>query len=78
MKKFVELIQRVHKERFSVVMNKIAAEQIPVAFLSLAPVAQAIQIVNNLRENGVNVTTLITLDNSAPPRFENRFQYRSS
>ena len=70
MKKFVELIERVHKERFSVVMNKIMAEKIPVAFLSLAPVANAIQIVQNLRESGLNITTLIILD-SAPPRCEN-------
>lgn len=69
MKKFVELIQRVHKERFSVVINKIMSERIPVAFLSLAPVAHAIQIVNNLRANGANITTLITLD--SPLRFEN-------
>ena len=67
MKKFVELIQRVHKERFSVVMNKIIAEKIPVAFLSLAPVANAIQIVNHLRGQGVNITNLITLD-PTPPR----------
>ena len=71
MKKFVELIERVHKERFSVVMNKIIAERIPVAFLSLAPVANAIQIVQNLRGSGLNITTLITLDAAAPPRFEN-------
>ena len=66
MKKFVELIQRVHKERFSVVINKILAEKIPVAFLSLAPINNAIQTVNKLREKGgVNIKTLITLD--APP-----------
>lgn len=70
MKKFVERIQRVHKERFSVVINKIWAEKIPVAFLSLAPIANAIQIVNNMRTQSANVTTLITL-NSPPPRFEN-------
>ncbi|MBR5913565.1 MAG: FkbM family methyltransferase [Selenomonadaceae bacterium] len=73
MKKFVELIQRVHKERFSVVMNKIAAEQIPIAFLSLEPVADAIQIVNNLRENGANVTTLITLYNSVSQKLKINF-----
>lgn len=71
MKKFVELIQRVHKERFSVVMNKILSERIPVAFLSLAPIANAIQIVNNMRTQGANVTTLITLDSTPPPRIEN-------
>ena len=59
MKKFVELIQRVHKERFSVVMNKIITEKIPVAFLSLAPIEQAVGIVNQLRSQGANVTTLI-------------------
>lgn len=67
MKKFVELIERVHKERFSVVMNKIVAEKIPVAFLSLDPINNAIQIVQNLRGSGANVTTLITLDSAPPP-----------
>ena len=66
MKKFIELIERVHKERFSVVMNKIMAEKIPVAFLSLAPINTAIQIVQTLRGSGLNISTLIILD-SAPP-----------
>lgn len=67
MKKFVELIQRVHKERFSVVMNKILTEKIPVAFLSIAPINNAIQIVNQLRGQGFNIKTLITLDVAPPP-----------
>ena len=67
MKKFIELIQRVHQERFSVVMNKIVAEKIPVAFLSLAPIEAAVQLVNNLRAQGANVTTLITMENPTPP-----------
>ena len=71
MEKFVELIQRVHQERFSVVMNKIVAEKIPVAFLSLAPIETAVQLVNNLRAQGANVTTLITMENPTPPPFEN-------
>ncbi|MBQ9486493.1 MAG: hypothetical protein IJU91_01650 [Selenomonadaceae bacterium] len=61
MKKFVELVQRVHNERFSVVINKIAAEKIPVAFLSLAPIAAAVEIVKNLRGQGLNISKLITL-----------------
>ena len=67
MKKFVELIKRVHQERYSVVINKILAEKIPVAFLSIAPLENAIATVQNLRSQGVNVTNLITV--SQPPRF---------
>ena len=67
MKKFVELIQRVHQERFSIVMGKIIAEKIPVAFLSLAPIEQAVDIVNKLRTNNLNIKMLITID-STPPR----------
>ena len=48
-------------------MNKIVAEKIPVAFLSLDPINNAIQIVQNLRGQGANVTTLITLDSAPPP-----------
>ena len=62
MKKFVEMIQRVHNERFSVVMNRIVAEKIPVAFLSLAPVANTVEMVKNLRGQGLNISKLITLN----------------
>lgn len=65
MKKFVELIQRVHQERFSVVINKIITEKIPVAFLSLAPIEQAIGIADQILSQGVNISNLITL--STPP-----------
>ena len=71
MKKFVELIQRVHQERFSIVMGKIIAEKIPVAFLSLAPIEQAVDIVNKLRTNNLNIKMLITIDSTSPCRFEN-------
>ena len=60
MKKFVELIQRIHQERFQVVMNKITAEKIPVAFLSVAPLEDAVGIVKNLRAQNLNVINLIT------------------
>ena len=66
MKKFVELIERAHKERFSVVMNKIVAEKIPVAFLSIAPIEQAIEIVKNLRKQQLNIKELVTVN---PPHF---------
>ena len=65
MKKFIELIRRIHQERFSVVMNKIVAEKIPVTFLSVAPLEQAVDIVKNLRKQNLNVTNLIT--SQAPP-----------
>ncbi len=69
MEKFVELIQRVHNERFSVVMNKIVTEKIPVAFLSLAPIANAVDMVKNLRGQGLNISKLITIDPTPPCRF---------
>ena len=72
MKKFVELIQRVHNERFSVVMNKIAAEKIPVAFLSLAPIDAAVEIVKNLRGQGLNISKLITLQ---PPPADSELDF---
>ena len=64
MKNFVELIQRVHQERFSVVMSKIINEKIPAAFLSLAPIEQAVDIVNKLRSNNLNIQMLITIDST--------------
>ena len=67
MKNFVKLIQQVHEERFSVVMNRISAKKIPVAFLSIAPIAQAVEITKNLRAQGLNITNLFVIDNT-PPR----------
>lgn len=66
MKNFVKLIQQVHAERFSVVMNKIITKKISVAFLSIAPVAQAIEIAKNLRAQGLNVTNLLVIDSNPP------------
>lgn len=67
MKNFVKLIQQVHEERFSVVMNRIAARKLPVAFLSIAPVVQAVEITKNLRAQGLNITRLFVIDNNPPP-----------
>ena len=66
MKNFVKLIKQVHAERFSVVANRIVTRKIPVAFLSVAPIAQAVEITKNIRAQGLNVMQLITVDN--PPR----------
>ncbi len=63
MKKFVELIQRAYQERYSVVINKILKEKIPVAFLSINP--NAVSMVKNLRSQGLNITNCITV---TPPR----------
>lgn len=64
MKKFVELIQRVHQERYSILVNKVITEKIPVTFLSVSPIQTAIVTVKNLRSQGLNITNLIT---STPP-----------
>ncbi len=67
MKNFVKLIQQVHAERFSVVMNKITAQKIPVAFLSTAPMDQAIETAKNFRDQGINIATLL-VNNAMPPQ----------
>ena len=67
MKNFVKLIQQVHEERFSAVMNRIGARKIPVAFLSIAPINQAVEITKNLRAQGLNITRLFVIDNNPPP-----------
>jgi len=66
LKNFVKLIKQAHEERFSVIMNKIVTKKIPVAFLSVAPTAQAVAIVQNLRRQGLNVTNLFVVDNNPP------------
>lgn len=64
MKKFVELIQRIHQERFSVVMNKIITEKIPIAFLTIIPNTNSVEIVKELRNQGLNIQKLIV---NTPP-----------
>ena len=65
MKKFIELIQRIHQERYSVVMQKIISQKIPVAFLSVAPIQNSVATVKNLRAQGVNITNLVS---ATPPQ----------
>ena len=67
MKNFIKLIERVHAERFSVVMEKIITQKIPVAFLSLAPVAQAVELVKNFRAQNLDIIQLIVIDSTPPP-----------
>lgn len=67
MKNFVKLIQQVHEERFSVVMDKIVRRKIPVAFLSPSPIAQAVEVTKDFRAQGLNITNLIVIDNTPPP-----------
>lgn len=67
MKNFIKLIQQVHAERYSVVMKRIAAKKIPVTFLSLMPIAQAVELTKTFRTPGFNITCLVTVDNTAPP-----------
>lgn len=63
MKNFIKLIKQAHEERFSAVTRKLLASQMPVAFLLTAPIAQSIDTVREFRAQGLNVTTLITVDN---------------
>ena len=71
MKNFVKLIKQVHEERFPVVMNRIVTRKLPVAFLSTAPTARAVDITKNLRSQGLNVTNLFVVDNPPPQRILN-------
>ena len=75
MKKFVELIQRMHNERYSVVLDKIVAEKIPVAFLTILPIDQAIEKVKDLRARNLNIDNLITF--SHPPAISESFKITS-
>ena len=67
MKNFVKLIKQVYEERYSVVLKKILDEKIPVAFLSLAPITQAIETVKNFRDQGLNITNLVVIDSTPAP-----------
>ena len=65
MKNFVKLIQRIHEERYSIVLEKILRKNISVAFFSFVPTAQVIATVNDFRAQGLNITNLIVLDSSS-------------
>ena len=73
MKNFVKLIKQVYEERYSVVLKKILDEKIPVASLTLAPTAQAVETVRNFRDQGLDITTLFVV-NSAPPPLDIDFK----
>lgn len=66
MKNFVKLIQQVHAERGSIVLDKILKEKVPVAFVSVEPIAQAVETVKIFLNQGLNITNLVTTD--TPPR----------
>ncbi|MBE8950544.1 MAG: hypothetical protein SR3Q1_08095 [Quinella sp. 3Q1] len=66
MKNFVRLIQQVYEEKFSVVMNKFVEKKFPVAFLSMEPIAQAVETVKNFRVQGLNITNLVVVDSTPP------------
>ena len=67
MKNFVKLIKQAHEEKFSVVLDKILRKKIPVAFMSLAPIAQAVDSAKDFRAQGLNINNLVVLDNNPPP-----------
>lgn len=62
MKKFTELVTRIYKENFSVILNKMIAEKIPLAFFSVAPIESAITQVEKIKGQGLNIATLVTID----------------
>lgn len=49
------------------VLTKLLQNNIPVAFLSVAPTAQAVEIVKDFREQGLNVVILLVVDNTSSP-----------
>ena len=66
MKNFVKMIQQAHAERFSAVESKLLTKKIPFALLSVAPIAQAVDLVKNLRDQGMNITNLLVNDTTPP------------
>lgn len=66
MKNFIKLIKQAHEERYIKVLTKIVENKIPVAFLSVAPIAQAVDVVNDFRAQGLNIATLIVIDTDSP------------
>ena len=67
MKNFIQLIRQAHKEKFSKVLSKALAEKIPVAFISVAPINQAVKDAKNYRAQDLNITKLFVTDNNPPP-----------
>ena len=67
MKNFVKMIMQAHEERFFVVTNKILSKKIPVAFMSVESITQAVEHAKDFRKQGLNVTTLFVIDSAPPP-----------
>lgn len=47
-------------------MNKFVEKKFPVAFLSMEPIAQAVETVKNFRVQGLNITNLVVVDSTPP------------
>ena len=71
MKNFVKLIEQVHTQRYMKVLTRLVKNKIPVAFLSTSEISKAISTVKEFREQGLNITLLITTDT---PVAENDFE----
>ncbi|MBR1646463.1 MAG: FkbM family methyltransferase [Selenomonadaceae bacterium] len=71
MKNFVKLIRRIHEERYMKVLARLVKNKISVAFLSTMKISDAISTVKEFREQGLNITLLITTDT---PVAENDFE----
>ena len=74
MKRFIELIRNISKEQYTFVVENLMTKRIPVAFLSIVPINDAIQRVSQIRARGLNVTTLIVTDRTPPPEVERDFK----
>ena len=64
MKNFVKLIQQAHEERYFIALTKMFEKKIPVAFLSISSLNQAVETAEDFRAQGLNVTNLLTIDDS--------------
>ena len=65
--KFHQTYQASARRKIFCRHKEIITEKISVAFFSLAPTDQAVEITKNLRDQGLNITNLFVIDN-APPR----------
>lgn len=74
MKKFFEMVTKIYQERYLAVLDNLTGGKIPVSFLSLAKFEDAVEIVKNLREQDLNVTSLIV--GKVPETFEDSEEFK--
>ena len=64
MKRFIDCVQLMYRERFDVIIERIISKQNICALFSLEPISNSMKFILELRKKSFNINTLITINSS--------------